>query len=139
MVIRLDNWPILFSAYLAERKAMPFKWEKNDCMAFVALGVGVVTGIDFFTQYTGYSNKAGADKMIQEHGGMMRILDGHLGAHHTNPRRAGRADVVLLKEAGEMIAGLVDENSERICCVTDAGLVKIPLSNALMIWSYGHG
>lgn len=136
MVKRLENWPRLFASYLAARKTMPFQWAVNDCMAFVAHGVGAVTGKDFFSKYSGYLDKAGADKIIASHGGMIQILDAELGPHHRNYRLAHRADVVLLKENDEMIAGLVDENGEKIVCISDIGQIKIPLNQALMIWSY---
>lgn len=96
----------------------------------------MVTGQDFYSRYSGYEDKSGADAIIESHGGIVKILDTELGPHHTNYRKAKRADVVLLKENHEMIAGMVDENCTKIVCITDHGVIKIPLNEALMIWSY---
>lgn len=134
--MRLENWPILFSQYIQERKEMPFAWGSNDCMAFIAYGVGRLTGQDFFSKYSGYTNRESAEAIIESFGGMVQILDDELGPHHTNFRKAGRADVILTKEGKQMIAGMVDENAEKILCISDRGLVKVPLNEALMIWSY---
>jgi hypothetical protein len=137
MVTRLDNWPILFSAYLAERRKMAFEWGKNDCLAFAAKGVEAVTGTDFYQHYSDYHDEATANKMLEKHDGAEGIISACLG--HSGSRevqKASRGDVVIAK-LPHITAGLVDDSGQHIVFISPAhGLVRLPINRAWRYWSY---
>lgn len=136
MVSRLDNWPALLSAYIRERRNMPFEWGKNDCMAFVSGGVRALTGHDFFPGFSDYVDEETAKALLEKHGGPAGIISQCLG--HTGSRdikHAQRGDVVIAK-LPEITGGIVDDTGRAFCVVTQQGLQRIPLAQAWRYWGY---
>ncbi len=142
MVTRLDDWTTRLAAYLAERQVMPFEWGVNDCMAFVAKGVEALTGHDFFTGFSDYTDEASAKIMLADNGGPFGIITDCLGWSSEEVLTGKRGDVVVFyypdQVTGEMqlTGGLIDDTGERIATVTPQGLRRIPLTEAIRVWSY---
>jgi len=136
MVTRKDNWPMLLSEYLKERRDMPFQWGIHDCMMFLAYGVERLTGEAFYPPYSNYETEEGAKLMLAQNGGVTGIITTCLGDPHKDFMRARRGDAVIVKMP-EIAGGIVDDSGQRIAAVSlKDGLVKLPLSQALRIWSY---
>lgn len=136
MVTRKENWPILLSEYLTERRKMTMEWGKHDCMAFVAKGVEALTGHDFFKDYSDYNSAESAKTMVDANGGITGIICkclGHNGSR--NILTAKRGDVVIVKTP-EVVGGLVDDSGANIVLITAQGLIKLPLQRAWRVWSY---
>jgi hypothetical protein len=135
MVKRLENWPKLLSHFLAERAKMPFEWGVNDCMAFAAKGVEALTGHDFFSLYSDYTDEASAIEMLRRNGGVSGIITACLGIGTDKVMTARRGDVALVRVDGHT-GGLVDDSGQRVALVTKDGLIRVPLSAAVRVWGY---
>lgn len=143
MVKRKENWALLLSKYLHDRRAMPFEWGKNDCMAFVSNAVRIMTGKDFFPDFSDYTDQESAIEMLKKNGGPVGIISqclGHDGSK--NVLAAGRGDVVIAKlpqiETGEfeITGGIVDDSGRFFCVAQPHGLIRYPLNKALRYWSF---
>lgn len=135
MVKRFEDWPVRLSAYLRERQQMPFEWGVNDCMAFVAKGVEALTGEDFFSTYSDYSDEESAAEMLSQYGGISGIVTACLGAGSDKVLKAKRGDVVMV-QLPESTGGIVDDSGQRIAVVSPNGLLRVPLSKAVWVWGY---
>lgn len=137
MVERLQNWPILLSNYLKERKTMPFDWGVNDCLSFVSGAVAAVTGYNFQDEYLPYNTEELAAGMLDEYGGVEGIICENLGHRGTDKvLMAGRGDVVLYKAPEGDTAGVVDDSGRYFCIITQYGMIRLPLNKASKVWSY---
>lgn len=137
MVERFDDWPVRLSAYLDERRRMPFEWAVQDCMAFVAKGVEALTGTDFFTGFSDYLDEASAKVMLENNGGPFGIINQCLGMGSKDIMNAKRGDVALVDMPEGLCGGLVDDSGQFIALVTQAdGLRRVPLNKAIRVWSY---
>lgn len=135
MVKRFDNWPNLLSEYLRARQQMPFEWGVNDCMAFVSKGVEALTGEDFFTAYSDYTDEESAAEMLSQHGGISGIVTACLGEGSNRILKAKRGDVVMVR-LPETTGGIVDDSGQRIAVVSKNGLLRVPLNKAVWVWGY---
>lgn len=135
MVKRFDDWPNRLSNYLDQKRMVPFQWGVNDCMTFAAGAVFNLTGKDFYIGYDPYDDEIGAFVMLREHGGVTGIINKHLGRGSKEIMLAKRGDVVTVK-IPELAAGIVDDTGQRIAVVTPNGLLRLPLSRAVRLWSY---
>jgi len=133
VVTRFDNWPMLLSAYLTERRTMPFAWGSNDCLTFAAKGVLAMTGQDFSANYPAYETEAEATALLNANGGYSGIISACLGDGTDKFKTARRGDVALVM-MGNPSAGLVDDTGQRIAVLVPSGLIRVPLSRALRIW-----
>lgn len=123
---------------------MPFAWAENDCMAFVAKGVEALTGHDFFTAYSDYTDEPSAIAMLENNGGLHGIITACLGEGSKKIMNASRGDVVLVKAPAliggivedSLAGGIVDDTGLRVAVVTKDGLVRLPLQKAVRVWGY---
>lgn len=137
MVKRLENWPLLLSAYLRERQKTPFEWGKNDCLCFVSAGVAAVTGYNFQDEYLPYNDEGTALELLDLCGGVVGIITKSLGHAGTNKVLTGqRGDVVLFIAPEGETAGIIDDSGRYFCIVTANGLRRFPLKAANRVWSY---
>jgi len=133
MVTRFENWPLLLSAYLTERRAMPFEWGGNDCLTFAAKGVHAMTGVDFSLNYPAYSTEAEAIELLNANGGYEGIITAALGEGTDKYKTARRGDVALVM-MGNPSAGLVDDSGQRVAVLVPNGLIRVPLTSAIKVW-----
>jgi hypothetical protein len=137
--VRTEGWPLRLSAYLKERRDMPFIWGDNDCMSFAAGAVMAVTGgYDFLDRWRGYHTEQEAAAILKAYGGMGKIITAGMGIEpHSNVLRGARGDVVLFRLHGMTAAGVVDDTGSRVAAVsTGKKLVRLPLRLACNVWSY---
>lgn len=135
-MVRLDNWQRLFAEYLSDKTSEPFEWGKNDCILFGAGAVEAITGVNFYNQYLGYKSEAEAYEIIENNGGIEGLISKHLGAFDTNYLAARRGDLVMFMLPYKTI-GVVDNSGEKIACLTEKGMARIPLNKAKKIWRVG--
>lgn len=134
-MVRKENWPLLLSNYLAERRKMAFEWGVNDCLAFVAKGVERLTGETLYEAFSDYHDEESAKEMLALNGGVQGIISHYLGQGSRDVLYAKRGDVVTVRMP-ELTAGLVDDTGQRIALVSPEGLIRVPLKNAVKFWSY---
>lgn len=135
MVSRLPDWPKRLSEFLKERSKTPFEWGKNDCMSFTCAAFEAVTGVNHFAPYSDYSCEESAKRMLDQHRGVIGIIDSCLGLGRRDILSAGRGDIVIVKMP-DIMGGVVDDSGQKIALVTKDGLIRVPLTKAWRYWSY---
>lgn len=134
--MRKENWQKDFSSLLMKKVHEPFGWGKNDCIIFGAQVVETITGEDFYSQYLGYESKKEADVIIKKNGGVEKLISKHLGRSFENVLFARRGDLVLMHLPQKTI-GVVDDTGEKIACLSESGLIRLPLKKAVRFWRVG--
>lgn len=134
-MVRLEGWELKLSNYLKEARNKPFVWGENDCVLFSVKGVEVLTGVDTYSQYLGYTDEQGAKDIINEAGSLEKLISRHFGNSHRNILLAKRGDLAMLKMPSKTI-GIVDDSGRFVCGVSEMGYVRVPLEKAWRIWSY---
>lgn len=137
---RYENWPLLLSGFLRERRDMEFIWGKNDCVIFAADCVLRLTGFDPAERWRGsYSTEKEAVVLLRRHGGVTGFVNEGLGFRGTRETlTASRGDVVVCKTSWGVMAGIVDDSGEKIAVpqTNQKTLVRFPLSEAWRVWKY---
>lgn len=133
--MRLENWPLLLSDYLAEKRHTPFEWGVNDCVMFAAKGLERLTGQNMYAMYEGYKTEAEAQEIIDNAGGMEALISRHLGPGSRDVLKASRGDLVMMKLPQKTI-GMVDDSGQNVACVGPNGMVRLPLKRAWRVWGY---
>lgn len=93
--MRFPDWPARLEAFLNSRRDRPFGYDGNDCVMFCAAAIEAVTGVNP-CQWS-YGSRKEAMRLIQEHGGLVAMVDAVL------PRREGplsRGDIGLIEIDG---------------------------------------
>lgn len=95
---RLDNWPSLLAAFLADEK--PFEWGKRDCSLWAADAVLCITGIDPAIDFRNrYKTAKGAARVLKKYGGLegaVEMITMDHGMMEIPVALAQRGDVVLI-------------------------------------------
>lgn len=142
---RVECWDILFSNFLIERlnkNSYPYELGVCDCNLFVADAVKIITGQDVFGEWRGaYSSEAEAYEKLastNELNSVESVLTSSLNVDpHNDVRRARRGDVVIITVKDHPFVGMVDDTGRRIAAMTpNHGLVRVPMSHIVSIWSY---
>ena len=133
---RLENWPKLLAAVLAEKAASSFVWGQNDCCLFASDCVLAITGEDYSVDFRGmYDDENGANAFIAQHGGINGLLDYVIGKDaRISPAFAGRGDVVTV----DGVTGIVDDTGRRVAMYVDGrGLARVSVSKITSAWRIG--
>lgn len=142
---RVQHWAERpFDEFLLERAHAPFAWGVQDCAMFAADGVLAVTGVDIADDFRGkYASEDEAFALIQSvtGGEGIRAAAAWCAAKHglvqrEHPLMAQRGELVLVEESGREIAGLVHLSGRFVVCAGEAGLVRVPLRQIKVAYSY---
>lgn len=137
-IMRLENWPSLLAAFLADEK--PFAWGSRDCCLFAADAVLFITGIDPAIDFRNrYTTAKGAARVLKKYGGLEgaveRITLDH-GMMEIPVSMAQRGDVVLIDSPlGDALA-VVDLLGTITGQSTD-GFTRYPIRCARRAWRVG--
>ncbi len=104
-MVRLSNWPVLLNDVVEAWRNRPISYGDADCCQFVAECILAITGIDVRDSLPTYTNRAEAEAILEEYGGMMSFLASALG----EPKpvaHAKRGDVVAI-ECSEGLAAAI--------------------------------
>lgn len=134
--MRLHNWPTLLADFLKQRQLQPFCWGKNDCCLFAADAIHVITGEDHASEFRGhYTTAIGAKRALIRYGqGDIKHTFIAKFGEPVGRLNASRGDIALVNINGVDIVGVVYGN---VYVVSEQGLLQLPLSQALAIWSIG--
>jgi len=141
---RLDDWPERLNDFLGAAHGRLFLWGKWDCCLFSADAVLAMTGIDVGVVFRGkYTTAVGAARAVKRYGGgtLEDAMDKMAAQNRwlsCLPLMAKRGDVVLVgpKYAPGRFGGAMGiVRGADIACVTEDGLVSIPLDSAVRAWS----
>lgn len=108
--MRLDNWPSLLAAFLADEK--PFSWGDRDCSLFAADAVLCITGNDPASDWRGkYKTATGATRLLRPYGGIegaVEKITADNGMEEIPVAMAQRGDVVLIDSPLGMALAIVN-------------------------------
>lgn len=127
---RLEAWESLLFKHL--ESIGPFEWGSNDCCMFAVGCVEAITGVNFGSEYVGYSTKFGASKVLYEHGGVDGIATKHLGEPKQS-KLAKRGDIVMFDCGDGNALGVC--LGVKIAAVSESGLMFISMNKAIKAWS----
>ncbi len=132
---RLQDWTIRYSAYIAERRSMPFAWGSNDCASFATNCIAAITGVDIVDKaYAGRKSEKDAARMIKRGGGLRAIADKAVG-QSWSAMYAGVGDLVLFVLDGRETLGIC--NGDEAFAPGESGIVAVPMSAVIDCWRIG--
>jgi hypothetical protein len=140
---RIQHWQTrAFHQFLLDRSRTPFRWSENDCALFAADGVLAQTGTDIASEFRGkYTDEAGALATIKAVCGGSTVADAaaycatkHSMVELQHPLMAQRGDLVIVKDAGNLVAGLVHLSGRDIAVVGEKGLHRVPITSVTRAW-----
>lgn len=131
--------------FLVERAETAFAWGTHDCALFAADGVLAMTGVDIAADFRGkYSTERGAFAQIRRvcGGSTVEAAAAHCARRHNLPQwrfpaMAQRGDLVVVTDAGRLIAGLIHLSGRFVVCAGEEGLRQIPLERVVRAWHVG--
>jgi hypothetical protein len=135
--------------YLRESQTKPFAWGSNDCCLFAANGIQAMTGVDIADDFRGkYTDQAAAFALIKAVTGGTTVADAaaHCAVKHglvewvgktgkPLPLMAKRGDLVVVTNAGQLIAGIVDLSGRYVAAMSETGIVRLSLSAIQRAWN----
>lgn len=129
----IDKYQALAN-YLRERADRPFEWGVNDCCIFAADWVRLVTGRDpAFYLRDMYGSEAGAELVLEENGGIARIVTEALGLALPTVATAQRGDVVLFESGNGPALGICA--GEKFAAMRDSGGIGyFSMRHAVTAW-----
>lgn len=136
-----------FDLFLLARAAAPFQWGTQDCCLFPADAIEAFTGVDIAADFRGqYGCEESAFALIRCVTGKgedpaTAVADAaeYCAAKHGLPEWhaplfARRGDLVVLRDGGRLIAGIVHLNGRHAITVGEHGLRRLPLSAIARAW-----
>lgn len=140
---RLQDWQTRFAKFLEDRENSPFKWGQNDCIIFPARAIQAITGYNYVAENkhlgSDYKTRAAAEAMLEKHfkGKIQNIFTHFLGKPSKDIGFAGRGDIVIIKNRGQLAGGVIDNTGRKVVCAGPRGLVRLNKNEALMYWKIG--
>jgi hypothetical protein len=144
MLTRKQHWDTRhFNQFLLDNKDKPFAYGDNDCCLHAANVLEAITGTDIASDFRGkYTTQLGALRTIAKVTGGTTIADAaaycankHGLTEHTHPLMAKRGDLVVIDNAGTLIAGVVHLNGFHVVSVSETGIVRLPITSIVRAWS----
>lgn len=136
--MRLENWPRLLAAFLADEK--PFEWGARDCSLFAADAVLCIAGSDPAKSLRGkYKTEKGAARILKRRGGLEKVaakLAADNRMEEIPPLMAQRGDVVLIDSPMGEALGVIDM-SGRIAAQGPDGVMRQGIAAARRAWRVG--
>lgn len=146
---RMEHWATRsFHDFLLSRAKLPFAWGSNDCALFAADAVLAITGTDIAADFRGkYTDEKSAGALIETVTGRTAIEDAAAYCAKKAslvewvdkdgkplPLFAKRGDLVVVEDGGRFIAGVIHLSGRHAVSVSEAGLVRIPISKVVRAW-----
>lgn len=140
VVRRVEQWPAELSAFLRDRRTMPFQYGVNDCLLFPADAVFRMSGVDFAAPWRGkYETEEQAKAILADNGGVQVMITDALGFKGTKSLlTAKRGDVVMANTKWGVMGGIVDDTGQRVAVpmTGDECFIRLPLNLAWRVWSW---
>jgi hypothetical protein len=134
---RSPNWQQELAQFFSQHRTVPFSWGTADCCTFAADAIKSFTSVDIAEDFRGtYTTEAGALAAINKVCKGTTAADAVTYAANKyglkelpSPLFAQRGDLLIVNNAGNLIAGVLDLHG-KAACVTDKGLYQFPLTTA---------
>lgn len=146
---RKINWDSQhLELFFRARRNQPFAWGMNDCCIFPADAILAMTGTDIAGDFRGkYVDEASAFAMIKTVAVGETVADAAAWCAakfglvewvgkdgKPAPKFAQRGDLVVLEDAGRMIAGIIGLTGKHCISVGEDGPRRLPLSVVQRAW-----
>lgn len=133
---RCSNWPAELSAFLEERRALPFAWDTQNCSFTAADWIMRLVGVDPAAEWRGrVSGPLDAVRELEARGGLLAVVTdvfGRLGWPEVVVGLARRGDVVMVQTEQGPALGVCA--GARSWFAGPVGLETIPTLQALKAW-----
>lgn len=136
-MMRREDWPDRFEAFLEARRFTPFAWGSNDCATFAADWVREATDADPIAELRGkWKTEAGAARTIARLGGLREAVSARLA--EIPPAQAQRGDVgLVLTEICAGAPALVVFGIDAAFGPGPRGLTMVDRAAVLTAWRVG--
>ena len=132
-----------FNDFLLARADMAFAWGTNDCALFAADAVEAITGVDIAEDFRGkYNTEQEAFDLIESLVGGSTVADAasycatkHDLVEYEYPLMAKRGDLVVVEDAGRLIAGVIHLSGRHVVVVGEGGLKRVDLTAIKRAWA----
>lgn len=135
--MRFADWPSRLDGVIRGAAKRPLSYGEHDCCLFVADAVFAMTGIDAAAPFRGkYRSALAAYRLLAPMGGIVgavTTIATQYRFEEVPPLFAQRGDVVLVRNAGRLLLGVVAPNGH-IAATGYDGIVFLPLSHAVNAW-----
>jgi hypothetical protein len=135
-------------SFLRQSKSVPFAWGSNDCCLFAANAIEAMTGVDIADDFRGkYADESSAFALIASVTGGTTVADAAAwcvkkhglsewldAAARPLPLMAKRGDLVVVENAGRLIAGVVDLSGKFVACMGESGTLSISVRRVTRAW-----
>ena len=135
---RTPHWATReFNTFMRDRMDTPFVWGVTDCALFAADGVLAMTDVDIASEFRNkYHDQESSMAVAAEVTGLNNptVADcaAYCAAKHglkeVPPLMAQRGDLVVLSDAGRVIAGLIHLSGRHVVAQGELGIKKIPIT-----------
>lgn len=129
--MRLSNWPARLADELRAADERPFSFQGLVCLTFAAACARAITGIDYAARFP-FADEAGAQKILDDHGGVEGLLTALLGP----PCQTARVGDVVTADLSEGLHVGVHVG-KRIAFYCSDGLRYGALSQIRNAWAIG--
>ena len=128
--------------FIQSRQNRSFKWCSQDCCMFAANAVLAMTGVDIASDFrTNYRTEAAAFSLIKSVTGGTTVADAvaYCAANHgmpeyTHPLLAQRGDMVVVEDAGRLVAGIVGLNGRDVLVPGETRLKRLSIMSIQRAW-----
>jgi len=136
--MRLQGWESRLAQIIAEAQSRPYQLGVHDCFRVACQVVHALTGVDRWTEFSGYTTEREALHRLAGYGSSFLAAGDRFFAcaHERRAVLARRGDVVAYQDAiGKWHLGVCDGG--RFCALGTDGLVWHPLRSAAACWRVG--
>lgn len=148
-IVRCDDWPDRLAGAVVALRSEGFDWAEMNCAFGVAALVQACTGVDLAEQWRPLVDSGlSAARVINEAGGLDRLVDAGGLARWESPRMARRLDIGLaaFDKAGSVVdyglrplrAALGVVVDHRVVFIGKDGLVWRPAAVLQVAWRIGN-
>lgn len=134
--------------YLREHANDKFEWGVQDCCLFAANAIQAMTSVDIADDFRGkYTDETSAFALIKTVTGGTTVADAaaHCATRHgltewvdktgkPQPLRAMRGDLVVIDNAGHLIAGIVDLSGRYVAAMSETGIIRLSIMSIVRAW-----
>jgi hypothetical protein len=128
--------------FLRENANAKFEWGALDCSLFAADAIKAMTGVDIAEDFRDkYHDEASAFALIKTITGGTTVTDAaaycankHGLTEWKYPLQAQRGDLVVVDNAGNLIAGIVDLTGKYVAALGESGIIRISTTHIKRAW-----
>lgn len=132
--MRRQDWSAKLSEMILLHRSKEFSYGYHDCCLFVARCVDAMCDTHYEEQIIAkykYQSEEEANRHIENDGGLLEMVTDFLG--DPMPRAfAMPGDVVLLRDNGEAVLGIVEAHNA--VAASRNGFISVPLKYAVVAW-----